>query len=240
MSKIKRKYIENYFYGIEELNMSGDLTITRPNEYGKYYLNPNGSNRIVSFSGSNFTKGDSYIVHNIGSGGHTLNVSNASIFINNSERYEVVYNGSEWKAYQLIDPLSNDVTLFHHVFQYEGSARTRWLSHEGDTSIPSNNTRAIIPWNCTLFGVSYSNQYNNRDVDIEVYKNGTASSDKVFTLEVRNLRWKYKTNISGVNFLPGDRISCRTRDRGDNSNDPVVHLFYKIMNFSTNEVGGNT
>jgi len=105
MSKIRRRYIEKYLYGINKEVLSSDKVIY-VDDYSQHYLDPNGSTRNVSFSGT-FTKGDTYKIKNIGSTSSTLIIASITPnkTIHPNEVVEFYFDGTNWNVG------SNDGTL---------------------------------------------------------------------------------------------------------------------------------
>ncbi len=98
MSKIRRRYIEKYLYGINKEVLSSDKIIY-VDDYSQHYLDPNGTSRNVSFSGT-FTKGDTYKIKNIASDNSILTVTSITpnITIYPDEIIEFFYDGTNWNV----------------------------------------------------------------------------------------------------------------------------------------------
>ena len=158
-----------------------------------------------------------------------------------------VYNQNLAQAHDsstlMLETFSQSV-LFEGVtwayqFFVEGNNNNKW-AEIGDNVI-TNECPAIVPSACKLIGIMYSNKNTGVDLDVEVYKNGTALANRVYTLQVRNQARRWVINFSGiVNFAALDRISVFTRDQGDDGDDCHIALLFRSTSFQNYDGGANT
>ncbi len=96
MSKIKRKYTENYLYGINKETLT-TFKLIYSTAFSQQYLDPNGGDRDVSFSGTTFKSGDTFEIKNIGTN-YNLNVISISPTksIRPGELIKFFYDGNNW------------------------------------------------------------------------------------------------------------------------------------------------
>ena len=99
-----------------------------------------------------------------------------------------------------------------------------WLGYR--ESIPSNTTPIIVPWNCTLVEVSFSNNRTSVDGNLEFYLNGLTVGDIYRTWNFTNVNIsQILTGISDT-FTAGDALSFQWDDQGQNPRDVAVTLFF--------------
>lgn len=127
-------------------------------------------------------------------------------------------------------------------FFSSGNTSNKWLAFtNGSTS--TDTLPFIMPQDACLTGLTFSNQDDNVDIDIEIYKNGITDVDKVFTWEIRNKRTAWKTiNPGGTCFLQGDRVHVYARKfdggTGDQTaQDPVLEIFFLLTSNVISEGG---
>ncbi len=138
-----------------------------------------------------------------------------------------------------ISGVSNDnIVVFQLAFVRENSeVKNTWLSHNGDNSLSSDKTTAIIPFNCTLVGLTYSNQQVGADVDVEIHAaNAGAMLDTKtirYTQVIRNKRIVSDTTMNGIDFNIGDKLGVYLKDKGTNSKYVAVILYFKVLDAET-------
>lgn len=131
--------------------------------------------------------------------------------------------------------------IFPVTFSYGSSIHNKWLSHPGETSIPSDDTQAIVPFNSKLVGIVFSNKRNNANADIEVHVApfGSGSNESnVLTWQLRSIRSARKTNFSSeILFLAGDKIGiyCKRPGSMKHPKDVVVILYLQITDINSEE-----
>lgn len=129
--------------------------------------------------------------------------------------------------------------LADFLFSASGNTSDKWVGI-GNGSTASNTLPLIIPQDAEISALTFSNQDDNVDIDIELYINGTLD----FTWEIRNKRTAWKTDlISMSGIVQGDRISCFLRKytggTGDTTaQDPVIEIF--LVYTGDNEAEGGT
>lgn len=127
--------------------------------------------------------------------------------------------------------------LADFLFHTSGNTSNKWLGL-GSGSTPSNTLPLIIPQDGQLLWLTFSNEDNNVDIDVEIYVNGTI----IQTWEVRNKRTGWKTDFVPMNVSQGDRVSCFLRryngGTGDNTaQDPAVEVFFQFTEDNSDEGG---
>lgn len=133
----------------------------------------------------------------------------------------------------------NEGPILTFTFSKEATAKNTWLSHEGDNSLTSNKSPAVIPWDCKLVAMTFSNQKPNVDSDIEIYTapNGSGSDDVLtYAWPLRNSRVGRKTDFSSeINFKAGDKVGLYLRDAGTDAKYVTVILFLQITSSDTED-----
>lgn len=119
------------------------------------------------------------------------------------------------------------------TFLNNGLTKNKWLSLDGAME-SSDDLPAITAYDARLASVTYINDKDDTDTDIEFYRNGVW----VYTWEVRNKKSAWKTNgLSDITFTKGDRISCFAREAiGTGVSPSSVIVFVNIQ--TVNSVQG--
>ena len=126
------------------------------------------------------------------------------------------------------------------TFGSTGNVSNKWLNVA--SSVPSNEVPLIMPQDGNLLGITFANEDDDVDQDVEIYVNGVLK----FTWELRNKRWAWKTDINlGTPLLQGERVSVFMRryngGTGDpTSQNPIVEVFFNLTSNYANEGGGQT
>ncbi len=121
------------------------------------------------------------------------------------------------------------------AFEKNNTCRNKWLGF--GSSKASNRTPYIIPCPTTITALTFVNDTNSVETDIELYKNGS----KIYTWELRNRRWAYKTiDLHTLEFVAGDRIGVFLRDRGTDPRNVIVTLHYVVTSSDIGEGGGSS
>lgn len=124
-----------------------------------------------------------------------------------------------------------------HISMYNDKVTgNKWLLHSLDSKA-TDTTPVPFAFDVALVGISYSNSSNNKDIDIEFYKNGLTVTELVLTIQIRNARLFYKSvTDSIIDFNLGDRLSvfARTVTPTERPSDVVLDLTFKVR---TNNVG---
>lgn len=115
------------------------------------------------------------------------------------------------------------------IFSLNGTANNDWFGYVINLA-PSDETNALIPFDCNLIALTFTNKRSGVDQDIEVHKalynNGNTNAN-VWTSEIRNQR-TFQECITGISFNAGDKIAVYSSDQGGNASDPVVILWLQI------------
>lgn len=123
-------------------------------------------------------------------------------------------------------------TTFDMTFGDQGSFRNEWVEL-GIIGSRSDSVPNVIPFDCKLISMIFTNNNSSVDLDVELYKNGT--SNNFFTWQIRNKKTAYKTNnLDSAVFAPGDTLSVYVRDRGTNANNGFLRFTFQV----TSEVLG--
>ena len=154
-------------------------------------------------------------------------------------------DGTRWRNISSPSPgttwgnetLSAVGSLIPYVFTTTGNTSDKWLGAYVP-STTSNTVPLMIPQAVDLKGVLFSNEDDDVDTDLEVYKNGVL----VHTELVRNKRTYYNVGISGVSFIQGNRISVFLKKFAGGTGDqtaqnPIVTLLVKTTGESSNSGG---
>ena len=91
----------------------------------------------------------------------------------------------------------------------------------------------VLPFSGDLIGSTFTNQDDDVDMDIEIYRNGIAPGNLMYTRFIRNKRTAWKTDINNTGYLQGDRVSMffkkYTGGTGKTTaQNPVVQLLFAI------------
>ena len=140
-------------------------------------------------------------------------------------------------------------SMFQTLFENNGTSSNIWLNY-GANPASSNSVFTLMPFNCKLVACSFTNAASSADLDIQVNIANQGSGNTVnrtIIFQVRNDRVATFSfpNSSNSNLLlnQGDKVGVYIKDQGDNANDPVVTLYFKVLeevdqntqeNFSTN------
>ncbi len=190
----------------------------------------NNDEVLVSLDGSTtLSKSESLIAI------RSIDFAENIIFDNSSNGYTAL------TTQDAIEETQNSIigALDTYVFTENATASNKWLSYESD-SIPSDETPAIIMFDSELVGISFTNDDNGSDTDIEIYKSvkdSGSTTSKIATFEIRNKRVAKFSNFTPIAIDSGDKISVFARDRGTNPSGVVVKLYFKVTNFNTENSG---
>lgn len=119
---------------------------------------------------------------------------------------------------------------FHQCFVRSGSGQNRWIGNE-DSSVTSSESPQPLPWDSTLVAMTFTNSRSGADQDVEVWSaplgSGNSKTKKYDWQLNNNKRAAVKNDIS-IDFNAGDKVAIYIQDRGTNTRDPVVCLYFKI------------
>jgi len=122
--------------------------------------------------------------------------------------------------------------LLSYFFYNNGITSNKWLFFVSPSS-PSNDTPFILPFNVEIISLTFSNEENNADADIQLYKNGALLT----TWEIRDKRTAFDSTLSGVTLSAGDRLSAYLQNVDDSPKSPTVEVIFQITN-NTKTSGG--
>lgn len=126
--------------------------------------------------------------------------------------------------------------LVPYVFVTTGNTSDKWLGAYVPSTF-SNVVPLMIMQEVDVKGILFSNQDDDVDIDVCIYKNGVL----VHTEDIRNKRTYYNVGIpGGPTFVQGDRMSVflkkYTGGSGDNTaQNPIVWVVVKVVG----EIGGS-
>lgn len=128
--------------------------------------------------------------------------------------------------------LSATGKLMPFFFFSTGNVSNKWLNFTNG-STTSDTLPMVLQFGANLIGTTFSNQDNNVDMDIEIYRNGVLPANLMYTRLIRNKRTAWKTDISISGFNQGDRISVYfkkfTGGTGiSTAQNPVVQLLFAV------------
>ena len=125
--------------------------------------------------------------------------------------------------------------IFQYYFYAVSVSVNKWMSVDGSSS-SSDVIPMVIPFACILDYVTLSNENTSVEIDIQIYKNTVLFA----TVEVRDKKYFYKTNISGTySFAAGDRVGIYLASAGGTSpKGPVVEIGLRLTD-STRGTGGS-
>lgn len=219
MSKVKRKHVETYLHGFLKANLTSNVLIEF-DDWSHYYLNPNGSDRQVTFDGSGFKLGDTFYIRNTGSA-NTLTVTNTSTVIHIGDEYKFIYDGSVWSSYQVWDTMI-EIDELSLQLSRSGGTTDQYLNVGG---VPSNTAGYIMSAAGKITRISSSNkEVNTFTIEIRERTLGLLTS-----LTVTSSRTGYINLVSPVSFSAGAELQCKSTVTGGNKcTDPVVVMWYKF------------
>ena len=99
-----------------------------------------------------------------------------------------------------------------------------WVTYSNLTP----DSSILIPVNCVLKEITWSNSDTNRSFDMVFYKNGRTTTPYA-TRQIRNLQYGIITGLSD-SFVAGDRLDIKYVDQGLNASDLIVVLFFQVSN----------
>jgi len=121
-------------------------------------------------------------------------------------------------------------------FSNQGSSTNKWLDYASDTK-PSNENPAIIPFDCNLIGLTFTNENTSPSFNIEIWKSikGQGSSkSKIFTWEIDSKRAGNKTNFDAISLSAGDKVAVFLRDQGANPQNISI-ILYLVVSVNNSE-----
>ncbi len=114
MSKLKRRYMEKYLYGINKETLSATKQIG-PMDHSQQFLDPNSGNRNIEFVGS-FTSGDTFRIKNTATTGSNyllITSITPNETIESGKRTDIYYDGTGWNVASNVDSVNADNTTYN-------------------------------------------------------------------------------------------------------------------------------
>jgi len=129
--------------------------------------------------------------------------------------------------------------IYNIGFTQEGSAGNKWLAVEGEDQF-SNESPFIVPYNSDLIAITYSNKDAGTLANVRIFKSTLGDGNinsLLFTWQMNTFRRvAFKTDISGVSVVPGDKIGVFVEfSSGLEPNNPVFQLYFQITGATTSE-----
>lgn len=121
--------------------------------------------------------------------------------------------------------------IFNQSFHDDGIVVSgRWLSME-DGLGSSDEIPFVVPFDCELIAVTYTNEDPNTDGTIFIqkadYNSGSTDSTEL-TLSFTNVRTATYSNFTRPSFSAGDKIAVFLENDGTNPDEPRVVLYFQI------------
>lgn len=157
-----------------------------------------------------------------------------------------------WTSQQVVDYIdslissTNNETALGRTFTIgfahsSSSVGNAWLRQESqDSGASSDVVPAVMPFPCKLIAATYANASRNTDCDVQLWSSAVGADPNVNKVKfheflIRNDRTAVETDFgaSDIHFARGERIAVYLRDRGGNSNHPVVELTFLITDGTT-------
>ena len=173
--------------------------------------------------------------------GVTANIGDLAILnaaANKMQWRKIGEGDTNWKSLSDFDSGSPRDKLISLTFSRTGNPlNNTWLRNGVNTN--TNQVPSIIPFNCKLVSLVFSNRNDEADLNIEFYKNGLSSADEEFVWELRNAQNAHISNFpQEFTYQQGDRIAVRVTDEGENNRDVWVMMFL-LLTDDTKTSGGN-
>ena len=129
--------------------------------------------------------------------------------------------------------------LFQLAYTEDGDADNEWLGMY-DRGNKSNQTFGVIPFDCEICVITYSNSKGGSDCDIELFASDAGDGNnntKVFEWQIRDKRVDCISVFpSPIQFSPGDKLGVYCQDQGTNAKNVAVVIYFRIL--STNKCNG--
>lgn len=104
----------------------------------------------------------------------------------------------------------------------------------------SDDTPHILPFPGELIAMTYTNEENDSDCKVQLFKNGNSNSDKIVDWQFTNTQTRYKTDFSSITFAQGDVLSLKVKKNGsDKGKNIVVKAYVKVTSQPSGEAAGN-
>lgn len=172
---------------------------------------------------------DSLLLADIGTG---------KAVVNNGAADLSVYDGIRWLKY---GDDRRELRLRGMIITYEFSDQgsitgNRWLKLSGVGSA-CNTHPAIIPYNCEVVGLEFTNEDNPTELLLDLYRDRGPDLTNLFSWTLNGKKRKYKTSgISDVVFQPKDKFKVKVRQDGAVATvNPRVQVHVMILNEAVGE-----
>lgn len=139
------------------------------------------------------------------------------------DKYMTLEGGK--KALKTLDSIPSKARA-HRVFMHNGTLSNRFW-HGYQSTIPSNTTPMIIPWDCVLEEYTLSADRNSMDGRLDFYVNGTTAGDIVYSVQLNNVNI-YIIDFPNLALSAGDLLRTRWVDQGQNPRDVVSTFDFTI------------
>jgi hypothetical protein len=133
-------------------------------------------------------------------------------------------------------PSANDGAgaLLQPVFVYGGNAENKWLRYSENNLETTEDTPFVVPYDCKLIGITFTNKKSDGDGDLEIYKalkDFGATRSLVYTYSITDSKVSLDTSISGgPTFAAGDKISLFMDKTGQKTEKVGVTLYLLTTN----------
>lgn len=122
--------------------------------------------------------------------------------------------------------------LIPFFFFSTGNVSNKFLNFTNG-STTTDTLPMVLPFGAQLVATTFSNQDNDVDTNVLIYRNGVLPGNLMYTRLIRNKRTAWKTNINVSGFLQGDRVSVYlekfTGGTGlSTAQNPVVLLLFAV------------
>lgn len=124
------------------------------------------------------------------------------------------------------------------AFARDSSVNDKWLGNINHT-LYSNEAPAPALFKSKLIGMTYTNDIDNSDTDIQIYKvteaNGNSPKVLLYTWDLRDARTARNTSVGSIEIEAGDKIAVFAKDQGVKPHDVVVVLHWRIQEDNSEE-----
>lgn len=153
---------------------------------------------------------------------------------NTTLNYLEFWDGTVWAG------VNTGVTLegssFTLMFAGDGIVNNTWLDH-GANNVISDETFAILPFDCELSALTFSNTKTTVDQDLELYSAAENTLNQTLELTWSILgRSGRKADFGGIAFSAGDKLGLYSRGGGISARDVAVALFFQVTTVNTQVV----
>jgi hypothetical protein len=151
---------------------------------------------------------------------------------------------TDWSPIGVSAPLeARDLIIIE--FGTDSDLGNKWLEIFDHHTSTTDKVPAIAEYKLKVVGLTFTNEIDDADVDLEVFVNGITATELVFTWQLRNMQnaW-YSGFASDVIFEQGDRIAVRGMTpavgTGDKPKKNVFRMLCRIVELNDGSGGNNT